>query len=555
MLLSRGAAPGRVLGRRRVRQRRLTSTSTSTKLGFRRRDDPSVLRTAAGLYDAYQEHWNHIKFRKGWSTPKFTATEVNSQLIEAAETTAVLQCLLDDASGGTKLRQRGGNATAFLDTVDYSPQEESPRFVRDLVHQTLRDAAGYVEGLNMETVDNMLQQYQTFSSTSDMIRGLEGLLDKLEGIKRDDRILLVGEQLHKALQMLRDIESSAGAAASPNQSPKAAEQAPSKEEKKEEEEEVLECLHEGEEINSLIDRATKVTVDELRRDPESAAGEVDSLQERLQQWAGQLVKDVMTLRNRQAGLQSTKEDRARLGTLAPLLLEVTKASQRLTKLKPLAENLKRQREEERREEKRATERRDAELERERARRSKAKAAKANTAREQERLPAEHEWRQWLQTLLHKLRDPSAWQQVELQRNDELPGHRSFRHQHNQIGRVVIQGYLPGLVPRDVEVRVSGPTLEIKGVQVPEEEQVREMFEQLLGAVNESPEGRAMMMHMVMTTGHEKCMAELGGDRFGRFSQAFKMQSKIDPRGVRVKWWSPGDTLTVDVAPPGYVSGR
>jgi len=547
MLPSRAAVRWRGLGRRRVHQRRLVSASAER--GFRRRDDPSVMQKAAGLYDAYQEHWNHIKFRKGWSAPKFSAREVDPQLIEAAETASVLQCLLDDTTEGTKLRQRGGNASTFLDTVEYDPKSEPTRFVRDLVHQTLSDAGGYVEGLNAETVDDILRQYQTFNCASDMIKGLEVVLDKLEDVKRDDRILLVGEQLHKALHMLRDIESSAG---TPPLSPKAAEQAPSmeeKEEKREEEEEELECLKEGEAIHSLIDRATKVSMDELRRDPESAAGEVDSIQERLQTWGQQLVKDVMELRDKQAGIRSTKEDRARLRTLAPLLVEVTKASQRLTKLKPLAEDLKRQREEE----KRAHEE-ESRLQRQREEREKEAKEKAEKEKEMKEsdLPPAHEWRQWLQTLLNKLRDPSAWNQVTLERNEELPGHRAFRCHRGGRG-VVIQGYLPGLVPSAVEVRCSGPTLAIKGVQVPAEEQVREMFEQLLGAVNENPNGRARIMRLCIDKGHEACMSELGGDRFGRFNQVYEMPWKVDHRGVRVKWWSPGDTLTVDV-PVSYTPG-
>jgi hypothetical protein len=142
------------------------------------------------LASAYGEgYFGHIRFRKGWAEPQFKREEVDGAFTEAAQIVQRIRLALDErnkASGGaTVLRQLDGEAQVYLHKpeaatdfrqkigsaatasssgVESSGSGSSPsastaveiaheRFIRALVHATLRDAKGYVEGLTKRDVE------------------------------------------------------------------------------------------------------------------------------------------------------------------------------------------------------------------------------------------------------------------------------------------------------------------------------------------------------------------------------------------------------------------
>lgn len=108
--------------------------------------------------NSYGSFWSHIKFRKGWDAPLFARAEVEDLLTQAAEVVVRIRRHVDRHRDGMKLRAVGGMATEFLFTVEDHPQANPQRFVRQLVHATLHDANGYVEGLHAALVDGYLDQ-------------------------------------------------------------------------------------------------------------------------------------------------------------------------------------------------------------------------------------------------------------------------------------------------------------------------------------------------------------------------------------------------------------
>eukprot|EP00662_Eupelagonemidae_sp_cell21_P024817 gene24817-53303_t len=78
-------------------------------------DDGQLIRST---FDAYTSYWDDIRFRKGARRGELT------------------------------VRMAGGNAVAWLRGAPPDAAAQPRRFVRDVVHHTFRDAAGYIDGLD-----------------------------------------------------------------------------------------------------------------------------------------------------------------------------------------------------------------------------------------------------------------------------------------------------------------------------------------------------------------------------------------------------------------------
>lgn len=119
---------------------------------------PEQAESAKQVLEAYGDFWRHVKFAQKWSEPLFTREEVEDLLEMAAECVVRIRSLLDEQGGGLKLRMLDGSAREFLFMIDFHPQIDPERFVRELVHATFQDSKGYVENLSFELVDGYLDQ-------------------------------------------------------------------------------------------------------------------------------------------------------------------------------------------------------------------------------------------------------------------------------------------------------------------------------------------------------------------------------------------------------------
>lgn len=111
------------------------------------------------VYRAYCNYYDHMKFRKGWETPFFDREKCRENWMGAAEYVVRIRRVLDEQQPGQKLRMKDGAAQEFF----HSPAAKklgdgtSFEFLVALVHATLRDAVGYVEGLNRQKVSELLR--------------------------------------------------------------------------------------------------------------------------------------------------------------------------------------------------------------------------------------------------------------------------------------------------------------------------------------------------------------------------------------------------------------
>jgi len=113
---------------------------------------------------AYMMFFDHIKYRKQWETPPFTAEQVEELFDEGARMVVRIRLLLDEQSTEAKLRQVDGNAQVFLHSNDApSLLRQAPReFLVRLVHSTFQDARGYVEGLDKAVVSDLIAEMMAY---------------------------------------------------------------------------------------------------------------------------------------------------------------------------------------------------------------------------------------------------------------------------------------------------------------------------------------------------------------------------------------------------------
>lgn len=105
--------------------------------------------------------------KRGWRKLPFTEPELRKLLEVASETVALLRLHLDTATKGIKLRQVDGAAQAYLWGLDGNPgiylegqnYTYSYESLKGLVHATLQDAHGYVEGVDQQLVEGFVNSH------------------------------------------------------------------------------------------------------------------------------------------------------------------------------------------------------------------------------------------------------------------------------------------------------------------------------------------------------------------------------------------------------------
>ena len=113
----------------------------------------------------YGDFFNFLPFRKGWKTPPFTAGAAAGPFRRAARIVAAARKRdLDD--GGFTLTAVDGAARDFMHGVDArTPLDDA--FRDSLVHATLQDANGYVNGATRDRVDAFIVRYAAAAALPD----------------------------------------------------------------------------------------------------------------------------------------------------------------------------------------------------------------------------------------------------------------------------------------------------------------------------------------------------------------------------------------------------
>ena len=120
---------------------------------------------AAMVAKGYAQFFDHMLIRKQWRTVPFELADLESFFSSAAVIVAGLRGELDIASPGMKVRKVDGSADEFLWSVKANPNPkehtaaENQAFVSALVHETMKDSNGYVEGLTEATVEAAIKTH------------------------------------------------------------------------------------------------------------------------------------------------------------------------------------------------------------------------------------------------------------------------------------------------------------------------------------------------------------------------------------------------------------
>lgn len=160
------------------------------------------------VIEAYGHFWNNIKFNKGWATPPFKREEVEDLLHQAAEYVVRIRNHLDSKDPSVKMRVRDGSAQEYFWGIDWNPVDDPRRFVVELVHATLKDAKGYVEGLSEPLVNEYIAEIDDYyASLPHHHRRHPGRSREDESMTATDWPALVDAMLQKATRSLQQIRA------------------------------------------------------------------------------------------------------------------------------------------------------------------------------------------------------------------------------------------------------------------------------------------------------------------------------------------------------------
>ena len=116
---------------------------------------------------AYKDIFTHISVKRGWRKLPFTEPDLHKLMEVASETVALLRLYLDTTNDGIKLRQVDGSAQEYLWGLKGNPgvylEGQNYTYVyeslKGLVHATLKDAHGYVEGVRGPLVEGFIDAH------------------------------------------------------------------------------------------------------------------------------------------------------------------------------------------------------------------------------------------------------------------------------------------------------------------------------------------------------------------------------------------------------------
>eukprot|EP00048_Salpingoeca_helianthica_P010202 m.145998 g.145998 ORF g.145998 m.145998 type:complete len:691 (-) comp15034_c0_seq8:21-2093(-) len=112
------------------------------------------------LVHAYADFWKSYTGPRGREVPSFTFFDVRGLLERAAEIVVRIRTALAESDRPhTTPTSIDGRAHEYLFSLKRHPKKFADRFVRNLVHSTLRLGAGYADGLTSAGIDTYIEQY------------------------------------------------------------------------------------------------------------------------------------------------------------------------------------------------------------------------------------------------------------------------------------------------------------------------------------------------------------------------------------------------------------
>eukprot|EP00047_Mylnosiga_fluctuans_P016132 m.52071 g.52071 ORF g.52071 m.52071 type:complete len:762 (-) comp6349_c0_seq2:154-2439(-) len=122
--------------------------------------DHSCKQDVYNLVLAYSDYWRNPSARRECETAPFSFEDVRPLLERAATIVVAIRGELDEL-GPSKTRRRidGAAQEYLLSLKSRQPSKDPDRFVRNIVHATLRDTHGYVEGLTLDRVDALIAKH------------------------------------------------------------------------------------------------------------------------------------------------------------------------------------------------------------------------------------------------------------------------------------------------------------------------------------------------------------------------------------------------------------
>ena len=153
------------------------ATIAATQVAYAQRRDALIAHAVglnavhaqtAKLAKGYAGFFNHVTLRKKWRSVPFVLADVQPYFTAAAPIVVALRGELDVIREGIGLRMLAGSSHELLWAWGESKQavstaatsaEEQQALTSALVHETLKDANGYVEGLTESTVNAAIAQH------------------------------------------------------------------------------------------------------------------------------------------------------------------------------------------------------------------------------------------------------------------------------------------------------------------------------------------------------------------------------------------------------------
>eukprot|EP01063_Lacrimia_lanifica_P032527 TRINITY_DN5567_c0_g3_i1.p1 TRINITY_DN5567_c0_g3~~TRINITY_DN5567_c0_g3_i1.p1 ORF type:complete len:542 (+),score=226.53 TRINITY_DN5567_c0_g3_i1:51-1676(+) len=501
-------------------------------------------RITQDIHESYLEFWDHIRFRKGWATPPFMPDAVQGELGAAAKISAEIMKTVDERKNGPSFRKRGGESVAFLSGVQYNPEEHRPKFVRELVHSTLSDARGYIDGLTEELVDKEIARLNAKEQVAAVAGKVESVMEEVQelaavmknsgdGLSPEVATLL--RQLHHAL---RDPMPPTKVAEEHEEvSVKAPEPEPAASEAAKETPIDVTAYQKAVE---KLQNATKVEWDSVKKDPASYVKELEAVQDRCTASTSQLMKDLLAL---EQSITSSVSDgqtpdagvKEQVHNIHNLLGAVDEVSRRIHVLKTATiQEKERQAAGEKQEEKKPEAKQPPRGEKQKPpqqqkQQQQQRVQQPSPRRQQQQPPPPSQQQQqqqlrpmdYLNQLAQVCLDKATWEKIPIEPEFQV------RNGHDYC---LISAYVPTLRKESVGVNINYDLLTVSGTCAPTKMEVWRAIEPIVAGFKRNPQAMAS----ILARPPLEVAQMLSQGKWGQFSKEYTLPAPVPPSAVRAQ---------------------
>jgi len=286
----------------------------------------------------------------------------------------------------------------------------------------------------------------------------------------------------------------------------------------------------SDQIEGFAQETTRLNLDELQKEPESAEKVLSKLQKQCLFYSENLMKDLLSLDAISVGTLLDSEEAS--SEVRPLRKKQVKEIQDLlqdvdevnSKLKAMLKQI--QEEKQRREEQRKKAEIDEQAKQQEGGREEKQTGSATEAQQEEKGLARPDGSEAVRTG-NQPRSPTSdelWSKMKLKPKFEMT-------QTNDA--IILQAHIPGMKEQDIEIETNpaSQTFTVKGLRMPTPAEETAMRRQLRSQLSRDPWG----LYYPRGENEKDLLMRMAAGRYGSFSETFEVSPKMDLNSIRASY--------------------